>query len=175
MFLALSSFALLAGYLLFKDFCENVCEESVPQLKFYEEVSWDIPLVALHSQYGCCQSLPGLLGSWIMLSCLMMHDSFLFSLSVSVSLCLFVSLSLLLTHVLLLLLVLTDLHTFSHPCSCCCAFTLAVTHYQYVCETGRETQRERQRAVSAHSAVEHSCESQVAAFQCSQCVWHVLG
>lgn len=28
-----------AGYLLFKDFCENVCDEPVPQLKFYEEVS----------------------------------------------------------------------------------------------------------------------------------------
>ncbi|KAH9525664.1 Beta-adrenergic receptor kinase 2 [Bulinus truncatus] len=27
------------GFLLFKDFCENVYEEPVPQLKFYEEVS----------------------------------------------------------------------------------------------------------------------------------------
>ena len=27
------------GYLLFRDFCENVCDEPVPQLKFYEEVS----------------------------------------------------------------------------------------------------------------------------------------
>ncbi|XP_064612264.1 G protein-coupled receptor kinase 3-like [Liolophura sinensis] len=26
------------GFLLFKDFCNNVCEEPVPQLKFYEEV-----------------------------------------------------------------------------------------------------------------------------------------
>ncbi|XP_021370449.1 beta-adrenergic receptor kinase 2-like isoform X1 [Mizuhopecten yessoensis] len=26
------------GYLLFKDFCENVCDESVPQLRFYEEI-----------------------------------------------------------------------------------------------------------------------------------------
>ncbi|XP_061162225.1 beta-adrenergic receptor kinase 2-like isoform X2 [Saccostrea echinata] len=26
------------GYLLFKDFCENVCDEPVPQLKFYEEI-----------------------------------------------------------------------------------------------------------------------------------------
>ncbi|VEN58083.1 unnamed protein product, partial [Callosobruchus maculatus] len=26
------------GYLLFKDFCENVSEEPVPQLRFYEEV-----------------------------------------------------------------------------------------------------------------------------------------
>ena len=30
---------LLSGYLLFKDYCENVREESIPQLKFYEEVS----------------------------------------------------------------------------------------------------------------------------------------
>lgn len=29
----------ISGYLLFKDFCENVYEEPVPQLKFYEEVS----------------------------------------------------------------------------------------------------------------------------------------
>lgn len=27
------------GYILFKDFCENACDEPVPQLKFYEEVS----------------------------------------------------------------------------------------------------------------------------------------
>lgn len=26
------------GYILFKDFCENACDEPVPQLKFYEEV-----------------------------------------------------------------------------------------------------------------------------------------
>ncbi|XP_050732371.1 G protein-coupled receptor kinase 1-like, partial [Eriocheir sinensis] len=26
------------GYLLYKDFTENVCEEPVPQLKFYEEI-----------------------------------------------------------------------------------------------------------------------------------------
>lgn len=26
------------GFLTFRDFCENVCDESVPQLKFYEEV-----------------------------------------------------------------------------------------------------------------------------------------
>ncbi|KAL1451099.1 hypothetical protein WDU94_003392 [Cyamophila willieti] len=26
------------GYILFKDFCENCCDEPVPQLKFYEEV-----------------------------------------------------------------------------------------------------------------------------------------
>lgn len=26
------------GYLLFKDFCENVCDEPVPQLKFYDEI-----------------------------------------------------------------------------------------------------------------------------------------
>ncbi|KAK3576688.1 hypothetical protein CHS0354_024296 [Potamilus streckersoni] len=26
------------GYLLFKDFCENVCDEQVPQLRFYEEI-----------------------------------------------------------------------------------------------------------------------------------------
>ncbi|ESO08118.1 hypothetical protein HELRODRAFT_75424 [Helobdella robusta] len=26
------------GFLLFKDFCENVCEEPIPQIKFYEEV-----------------------------------------------------------------------------------------------------------------------------------------
>ena len=29
----------VSGYLLFKDFCENVTEDSVPQIKFYEEVS----------------------------------------------------------------------------------------------------------------------------------------
>ena len=28
-----------SGFLLFKDFCENVYEEPVPQLAFYEEVS----------------------------------------------------------------------------------------------------------------------------------------
>ena len=33
-------FFVIAGYLLFKDFCENVYEEPVPQLKFYEEVSY---------------------------------------------------------------------------------------------------------------------------------------
>jgi beta-adrenergic-receptor kinase len=27
------------GFLLFKDFCNSSCEEPVPQLKFYEEVS----------------------------------------------------------------------------------------------------------------------------------------
>uniref|UniRef100_A0A182K4L6 RGS domain-containing protein n=1 Tax=Anopheles christyi TaxID=43041 RepID=A0A182K4L6_9DIPT len=27
------------GYLLFRDFCDNVSEEPVPHLKFYEEVS----------------------------------------------------------------------------------------------------------------------------------------
>jgi len=27
-----------AGYLLFKDFCENIVEEPIPQIKFYEEV-----------------------------------------------------------------------------------------------------------------------------------------
>lgn len=27
------------GYLLFKDFCENVCDDPIPQLRFYEEVS----------------------------------------------------------------------------------------------------------------------------------------
>lgn len=26
------------GFLLFKDFCENVCDESIPQLAFYEEI-----------------------------------------------------------------------------------------------------------------------------------------
>ncbi len=26
------------GFLAFKDFCNNVCDEPVPQLKFYEEV-----------------------------------------------------------------------------------------------------------------------------------------
>lgn len=26
------------GYLLFKEFCENVCDEPVPQLKFYDEI-----------------------------------------------------------------------------------------------------------------------------------------
>jgi hypothetical protein len=29
----------VSGYLLFKDFCETMAEEPVPQLKFYEEVS----------------------------------------------------------------------------------------------------------------------------------------
>jgi len=29
----------LKGFLMFKDFCENVSEEAVPQLAFYEEVS----------------------------------------------------------------------------------------------------------------------------------------
>ena len=29
----------VSGFLLFKDFCENQCDEPVPQLKFYEEVS----------------------------------------------------------------------------------------------------------------------------------------
>ena len=29
----------LLGYLLFKDFCENVSEEPVPQMSFYDEVS----------------------------------------------------------------------------------------------------------------------------------------
>lgn len=28
----------ILGYLLFKDFCENMSDEPVPQLKFYEEV-----------------------------------------------------------------------------------------------------------------------------------------
>ncbi|EAT41507.1 AAEL006878-PA [Aedes aegypti] len=27
------------GYLLFRDFCDNVSDEPVPHLKFYEEVS----------------------------------------------------------------------------------------------------------------------------------------
>jgi len=27
------------GFLMFKDFCNTCCEEPVPQLKFYEEVS----------------------------------------------------------------------------------------------------------------------------------------
>ena len=31
---------LLAGFLMFKDFCENVSEEPVPQIAFYEEVSF---------------------------------------------------------------------------------------------------------------------------------------
>lgn len=30
----------VSGYLLFKDFCENVSEEPVPQLRFYEEVNF---------------------------------------------------------------------------------------------------------------------------------------
>lgn len=29
---------ILPGYLLFKDFCETVAEEPIPQLRFYEEV-----------------------------------------------------------------------------------------------------------------------------------------
>ena len=29
---------LCTGYLLFKDFCENCCEEPVPQMTFYDEV-----------------------------------------------------------------------------------------------------------------------------------------
>lgn len=28
-----------AGYLLFKDFCESIADEPIPQIKFYEEVS----------------------------------------------------------------------------------------------------------------------------------------
>jgi len=28
------------GYLLFKDFCENLSEEPVPQMSFYDEVSF---------------------------------------------------------------------------------------------------------------------------------------
>ncbi|XP_012942892.1 beta-adrenergic receptor kinase 2 [Aplysia californica] len=35
------------GFLLFKDFCENVYDEPVPQLKFYEEVSTFVCL------FGC--------------------------------------------------------------------------------------------------------------------------
>lgn len=34
-----NNYSLFAGYLLFKDFCENISEEPVPHLKFYEEVS----------------------------------------------------------------------------------------------------------------------------------------
>lgn len=30
----------ISGYLLFRDFCDNVSEEPVPHLKFYEEVSF---------------------------------------------------------------------------------------------------------------------------------------
>ena len=30
---------LILGYLLFKDYCMNNVEESVPQLRFYEDVS----------------------------------------------------------------------------------------------------------------------------------------
>ena len=37
---------MLLGYLMFKDFCENVMDEPVPQLNFYEEVSTWI----IHSQ-----------------------------------------------------------------------------------------------------------------------------
>jgi len=32
-------FFVVSGYLLFKDFCETMAEEPVPQLRFYEEVS----------------------------------------------------------------------------------------------------------------------------------------
>lgn len=28
------------GFLLFKDFCNTLCDEPVPQLKFYEEVTF---------------------------------------------------------------------------------------------------------------------------------------
>jgi hypothetical protein len=31
--------SVLSGYLLFKDFCETMAEEPIPQLRFYEEVS----------------------------------------------------------------------------------------------------------------------------------------
>lgn len=31
-------YLVIAGYLLFKDYCENVAEEPIPQLRFYEEV-----------------------------------------------------------------------------------------------------------------------------------------
>ncbi|MEQ2195003.1 hypothetical protein XENOCAPTIV_006023 [Xenoophorus captivus] len=34
-------FLFLTGFLLFKDFCMNEIDEAVPQLKFYEEVSWE--------------------------------------------------------------------------------------------------------------------------------------
>lgn len=34
-----NSFDFIPGYLLFKDFCENVVEEPIPQIKFYEEVT----------------------------------------------------------------------------------------------------------------------------------------
>lgn len=30
---------IFVGYLLFKDFCENISEEPVPQMSFYDEVS----------------------------------------------------------------------------------------------------------------------------------------
>lgn len=36
----------VAGYLLFKDFCENVVEEPIPQIKFFEEV-------CAHPEYKC--------------------------------------------------------------------------------------------------------------------------
>ncbi|CAN7985211.1 unnamed protein product [Ixodes pacificus] len=40
------------GYLLFKDFCDNVCDEQVPQLSFYEEVS--VSHTCLGREWHCC-------------------------------------------------------------------------------------------------------------------------
>ena len=39
---------LITGFLLFKDFCENVYDKPVPQLKFYEEVSYYPGLPTMH-------------------------------------------------------------------------------------------------------------------------------
>ena len=35
----------IVGYLLFKDFCENVSEEPVPQMSFYDEVCFTYLLI----------------------------------------------------------------------------------------------------------------------------------
>lgn len=43
-------FYIVSGYLLFKDFCENVSEEPVPHLRFYEEVS--VPRIKLLYYYS---------------------------------------------------------------------------------------------------------------------------
>lgn len=40
-----------AGYLLFKDFCENVSEVPVPQLRFYEEVSELISCIIMRTDF----------------------------------------------------------------------------------------------------------------------------
>lgn len=47
----------ISGYLLFKDFCENVYEEPVPQLKFYEEVSLVAMLALTNTHTHACANM----------------------------------------------------------------------------------------------------------------------